>query len=94
MSFLDSITPKKNMDELSITVFEEDRALFESALNFLKSKHKGSSEFSSEGLFEHLLSPLRADKELMEYINSGGSRRGRRALKKNSSEQVCTGVTQ
>ena len=67
MSFLEKLEPTKNSKTFEITAFNEDMDLFINAISYLQAKFKGGGKFTQESLFEHLTTPLREDKKLMDF---------------------------
>jgi len=57
------------------------------ALDYLQAKYKGGGKFTQEALFEHLSSPLREDKKLMEYNEGHPKRKGRGSRSKGRDEK-------
>jgi len=87
MSILENLKPAKEIKTFEITAYSEDMTLFINALDYLQAKYKGGGKFTQEALFEHLSSPLREDKKLMEYNEGHPKRKGRGSRSKGRDEK-------
>lgn len=67
MNILETVKPTKIKEEFKIYAFKEDIDLFKGTLHFLQKNAKKWEVYSEEGLFEHIISSLRKDEELVEY---------------------------
>jgi acyl carrier protein phosphodiesterase len=81
MSILNSIAPTKEKKQFEVELYTEDMELFNHALSFLQSEHRGASTFTQEALFEHIMSPLRSDQDLQEYIEKSRKKKRPKAKK-------------
>ena len=94
MNILEQLKPTKQAKEFKITAYEEDVTLFKNAVKKLNKKFKGSGEITEESLFEHLISPLRAEEELSKGSTRTTAKKRKEPNKALGNEKKVNGYAQ
>lgn len=80
-NLLNQLKPIKPLESTTLNLFSDDLDLFKKTVLFLQKESKGNVEVNEAVLFEHLMSQIRADEDLMKKVKESKTRRKRTSKK-------------